>query len=137
MPAIFIGFFITKIFGRNIPAMFTNIVIALTMFILIFIPDNSMYSTVLGVFGTVVANICFAVIYLYTPELYPTSIRNMGLSFNSSASKFGAMIAPFIVNTKPLWIASLIVAVLSFMAAGCCLLVPETKGKKMRDTFEE
>lgn len=37
----------------------------------------------------------FSILFLYTPELYPTNLRNAGIGFSSAFSRLGAIISPF------------------------------------------
>ena len=48
-----------------------------------------------GKFG---ASGSFAVVYLYTAELYPTAIRNTALGTASMMARFGGIIAPLLVK---------------------------------------
>ena len=41
---------------------------------------------------------CTTMAYLYTSELYPTVIRNMGFSLMTTAVRAGAMLAPLVVT---------------------------------------
>ena len=43
----------------------------------------------------------FTVLYIFTPEAYPTSSRSMGLGLNNAFSRMGGMIAPFIAIDLP------------------------------------
>lgn len=64
-------------------------------------------------------------------------MRNMGFSISAAGSKLGATVAPFVATLKPQWIASIIFATLPIIAAVICVLLPETKGKKLSDTIEK
>ena len=52
----------------------------------------------IGKFG---AAACFAIIYQYTAELYPTQIRTTAVGSSSMAGRFGSIIAPIIVVIEP------------------------------------
>ncbi|PZC71534.1 hypothetical protein B5X24_HaOG213178 [Helicoverpa armigera] len=128
---------ITKVYGRKASTICSYMMIGVSMVILIFLPNGTWVSTIFGMIGVMCSCLNFCVIYLYVIELYPTAIRNMGFSLSSSGSKLGAMVAPFLASIQPRWIASLIFAILPFIAAAICLLLPETKGRKLRDTVDE
>jgi putative MFS transporter len=75
----------------------------------------------------------FAVIYTYTPELYPTAIRSTGMGVASSVGRIGGLAAPmiigftyarigfvgvFTITTCVLFLGALAVAVLGMRTAG-------------------
>lgn len=128
---------IAKVYGRKAATMGSFITIGVMMIILLCLQSGTWVSSLFGIIGVLAAFVNFCAVYLYVIELYPTSIRNMGFSLSSSSSKIGAMLAPFLATLQPRWVPSLIFAVLPFIAAVICLLLPETKGRKLRDTVDE
>lgn len=48
----------------------------------------------LGKFGITSA---FSMVYVYTAELYPTVVRNMGVGASSMASRLGSILSPYFV----------------------------------------
>lgn len=87
----------------------------------------------MGVIGFSATFTTFAVLYVYTSELFPTPLRNMSYGLSSMGSKLGAMVAPFIAVLSPHWVPSVIFAVVPFIAAVFCTMLPETKGKTLKD----
>ncbi|XP_059047772.1 solute carrier family 22 member 1-like [Achroia grisella] len=136
IPATLVGMMFNKMFGRKISSLIAFVSIGVSMTILIFIPDDHWASTVFALAGLIAATILFAVIYVQANELFPTPLRNMGFGVSSAGAKVGAMLAPFIVNLHPHWIASMVFAVLPFIAAGFTLTLTETKGVKLKDTID-
>ncbi|KAL9983938.1 hypothetical protein ACROYT_G006187 [Oculina patagonica] len=74
-------------------------------------------------------NMAYSSIYVYSSELFPTVIRNIGMGTSSAAARIGSMSAPYVV-----WLVRYnillpysIVAVLAFVCAGLCFLLHETK----------
>ncbi len=47
-----------------------------------------------GKFGFTMA---YCVIYIYTAELYPTVLRNLGIGMCSSAARIGSITAPYVI----------------------------------------
>eukprot|EP00118_Oscarella_pearsei_P013669 m.111001 g.111001 ORF g.111001 m.111001 type:complete len:557 (+) comp37417_c0_seq4:57-1727(+) len=83
----------------------------------------------------------FQAAYVYTPEVYPTPMRAIGLGMCSSMSRIGAMVTPFIaqvVTRQSIRGAEGAYAGVCLIAGICALLLPvETKGRRMEDTVED
>jgi OCT family organic cation transporter-like MFS transporter 4/5 len=52
----------------------------------------------LSLIGKTGAAGAFASIYVYSAELFPTTVRNSGIGASSCAARLGAMAAPIIAN---------------------------------------
>lgn len=82
----------------------------------------------------------FQAAYVYTPEVYPTNVRAIGLGSCSGVARVGAIITPFIAQVtlhRSMSIAIGIYAGVSLVAMVCALLLPiETKGRIMQDSIE-
>ncbi|XP_035233013.1 organic cation transporter protein-like isoform X2 [Stegodyphus dumicola] len=82
----------------------------------------------------------FDIVFIFTAEIFPTVVRNVGLGSSSSCARIGAMGAPFIRQlgdvTHPL-VPLLVPGALSIISGLLLLLLPETKGEKLPDTLEE
>lgn len=92
--------------------------------------------TLLGKFG---ASAGFAVVFVFTAELFPTSMRNSAVGLCSTCARLGGLLSPYISSlssTDP---------VLPFLVMGCCcclggvaaLLLPETSGLPLPDTIDQ
>merc|ERR550517_897915 len=79
----------------------------------------------------------FQTAYVYTPEVYPTVLRSVGVGSCSGVARFGAMLTPYIAQVlmRQSFQAAVGVYVLVSLAATiCCLLLPiETRGREMKD----
>ncbi|CAH0407459.1 unnamed protein product [Chilo suppressalis] len=118
---------------RKTASISALIACGICMMVLIFIPDGHWCGIVAVTVAYTAITTIFCVIYVQINELYPTPLRNMGFGLSSSGIKLGAMVAPFIANTHPHWIASGIFAIIPIVTIAFCLPLPETKGKSLQD----
>lgn len=98
-------------------------------------------TTSLAMIGKFFITASFAIIYLYTCEVYPTVVRTVGLGCSSMAARVGAIIAPFVKElgeVTHVTVALTIFGVLAILDAVVLLLFgEETRGRDMPDTMEE
>lgn len=86
--------------------------------------------------------VVFACIFVYSTEIYPTSVRSTGLGFCSFCARIGGIISPQIdrLTEDPInciWGPGAVVATLSFMACAVSFMCPETLGMKVLETMDE
>jgi len=86
----------------------------------------------------------FQVVYIYTPEVYPTLLRSSGLGMGSSMARVGGMLTPFVAVVLSRQSLTGIQAALSIyggssiVAAVCSFFLPiETMGRPLQDSLEE
>jgi len=86
----------------------------------------------------------FQVIYIYTPEVYPTPLRSSGLGICSAVARIGGMITPYVAvvlsrqSITGALVALSIYGVSSVFAAVCSFLLPiETAGRPLQDSLED
>ena len=91
--------------------------------------------------GKLFATANFALGYVVTAELYPTPVRNSALGLCSLAARVGGIVAPQIVLYFPTFLppysALLLLGLCSILAAPLPLLLQETAGRKLPETWEE
>ncbi|KAK3084315.1 hypothetical protein FSP39_011490, partial [Pinctada imbricata] len=77
----------------------------------------------------------FSFAYIYTGEVYPTSIRTLGIGSASAWARVGAMITPFVAQVlldKSVQAAVWVYGAFGISAAVCAALLPiETKGRDL------
>ncbi|XP_061172477.1 organic cation transporter protein-like isoform X1 [Saccostrea echinata] len=81
----------------------------------------------------------FSVLFLFTPELFPTNLRNVGIGMCSTFSRIGAMISPFagtLARAVP-WAPGTIFALMCFIVTIIALYLPETRGMDLPQTLDE
>jgi len=109
-------------------------------FVCPFIPNETAV-TGLAVAGKFFVSIAFAVIYIFTAELFPTSIRTIGLGLASLCARIGGILFPIIIDffqahkhpEAPL----LIFGVSILVSGGLLFLLPETLNKILPETLEQ
>ncbi|XP_065836694.1 synaptic vesicle 2-related protein-like isoform X2 [Oscarella lobularis] len=85
----------------------------------------------------VLLNGSLCTLWVYTPEVYPTAVRGIGLGSSSSSARIGAMLTPFIAEVllrKSIRASLGIYAGLFLICAVCSLRLPiETKKRSLED----
>ncbi|NXQ33213.1 S22A3 protein, partial [Alaudala cheleensis] len=127
--------------GRRLPFAVSNIVASIACLITAFLPEDIPWlKTTVATLGRLCITIAFEVVYLVNSELYPTTLRNFGVSLCSSLCDLGGIIAPFLLfRLAAIWL-DLPLIIFSILGAVCgflVLLLPETKGISLPETLED
>ncbi|XP_021368677.1 organic cation transporter protein-like [Mizuhopecten yessoensis] len=90
----------------------------------------------IGKFGITAS---FSTVLLYTPELYPTNLRSVGLGLATTCSRMGGMLAPFAgsVANVIIWLPGAVFSVMCLIAVYLTSLLPETLGHELPTTIAE
>ncbi|CAO2824577.1 unnamed protein product [Amaranthus hypochondriacus] len=92
------------------------------------------------------ARICisatFTIVYIYAPEVYPTSVRTTGVGVASSMGRFGGMSCPLVavslVHGCHRTAAILLFEIIIFVSGVCVMLFPfETSGRELSDEVSD
>ncbi|XP_070573792.1 putative transporter SVOPL [Ptychodera flava] len=79
----------------------------------------------------------FNIVYLYTVEVYPTTVRALGLGSGSAIARVGAMITPFVAQvllTYSIRSAMILYAGVCLLASILSITLPiETKGRSIQE----
>ena len=98
---------------------------------------NRTLLTVMLFFIRALSSGVFQAAYVYTPEVYPTVLRSVGVGTCSAMARLGAMLTPNIAQVlmkSSLSSAVGVYVVVALLSAVACLLLPvETKGKELSD----
>ncbi|XP_065069179.1 solute carrier family 22 member 3-like isoform X2 [Rhopilema esculentum] len=95
---------------------------------------------VLGIIGKFCITLSFDAIYTWSLELYPTTIRGVGMGYLQIAARIGSALAPWIAKQLKVVNESLPFALMggmSFISALFLLVLPETVNEKTRETIED
>ncbi|OPJ87920.1 organic cation/carnitine transporter 2-like [Patagioenas fasciata] len=96
----------------------------------------SILLVMLGKFGITSA---FAMVYVYTAELYPTVVRNMGVGASSMASRLGSILSPYFVylGAYDRFLPYILMGSLTVLSGILTLFLPESYGMPLPDTIEQ
>ncbi|KAK2859521.1 hypothetical protein Q5P01_004141 [Channa striata] len=100
--------------------------------------DLPVVVTVIAVLGKFAATASFSTVYVYTAELYPTTLRQNGVGLNSMCARVAGIFAPLIrlLDVYHYTIPMLIYGIIPVTAGGLCLLLPETCNVELQDHAE-
>jgi nitrate/nitrite transporter NarK len=147
IPAIFVAWYSADRLGRRISLCVFHMVAGIPLAIVAFIPATTASGvdllpaiitlTMIAKFGITTS---FALMILYTKELFPTSLRGTGGGISAAFANIGSMLAPFaayLMKTRFYWAPNVCFAIISVVVGGLVLLLPETAKKPLPDTLED
>ncbi|XP_056150124.1 solute carrier family 22 member 16 [Lampris incognitus] len=139
-PSYLVGCFAMDRVGRKRTCAPALLLVGIACMLTMAVPqDIEVLAIILCMTGKFAIAIAFALIYLYTCELYPTIIRSLAVGTGSMMCRVGSVVAPFCVYLSDFWLymPQLIVGILAFVIGVLTLLLPETLGKPLTTTLEE
>lgn len=105
-----------------------------------FVPTSIVWLDI-GLFlvGKLGATCAFGTIYLYTSELYPTSIRTRGVGISSMFGRIGAIVSPYIASLQSTsyWLPMAIFGGCTVLSGCLVCFLPETLGRELPETLAE
>ncbi|XP_061608675.1 organic cation/carnitine transporter 2-like [Phyllopteryx taeniolatus] len=89
-----------------------------------------------GKFGFTMA---FGIVYIYTAEIYPTVLRNLGMGICSSAARIGSITAPYVIylGTYNKVLPYILMGSLTIASSVVNIFLPETLNKDLPETLEQ
>ncbi|XP_044024017.1 solute carrier family 22 member 16 isoform X2 [Siniperca chuatsi] len=140
LPSYLVGCFAMDRIGRKKTCVPALLLAGVACMLIIIVPaDIEALTIALCMTGKFAIAIAFGLIYLYTCELYPTTIRSLAVGSGSMMCRVGSVVAPFCVYLADVWVylPQLIVGILAFIIGLLTLLLPETLGRPLTTTLEE
>ncbi|XP_074596551.1 uncharacterized protein LOC141851688 [Brevipalpus obovatus] len=130
-------------FSRRSLLLTSMIVLMISMFTLIPIAIDHHYIIYRNCIIAIAAffiGIAFSMVYVYTSEVFPTTIRHIAVGSCSTAARIGSISAPFVnelTRETNIRVTMILLGVLSASGALAVLALPETKGREIPDTVDE
>ncbi|ELT96398.1 hypothetical protein CAPTEDRAFT_94722, partial [Capitella teleta] len=129
-------------FGRRIPTCVFHMIAGIPLGAVAFLPFRyKELTTALAMIAKFGISASFAVIVLYTRELFPTNLRYLESTSSAIITTLGGVgtvIAPFAAYATSLsWLPSITFAALSVICGLLSLVLPETAGRPMPQTLED
>lgn len=125
--------------GRRKPLAFAMMVAGVACAVAIPIPkDLIILKAVFPLVGKFCITATFATAYVYSAEIFPTVVRNVGLGTGSTVARIGSTVAPFVNEMGAGTFTSLpdiLYATLSVSSGLLIFLLPETKNEPFMDTL--
>ncbi|XP_078685954.1 organic cation transporter protein-like isoform X1 [Branchiostoma floridae x Branchiostoma belcheri] len=93
----------------------------------------------LSLVGRCSIGVAFTTLTVYTPEVFPTVVRTMGVGVANMSSRVGGILSPFVSLLADVWppLPMLTFGVLSTLGGAGVFSLPETFGIPLPDTLED
>lgn len=138
IPGSFLSAMVVDRFGRKLSMASMLFASCVFLFPLVFSQTDML--TRISLFG---ARLCisasFTIVYIYAPEIYPTSVRTTGIGIASSVGRIGGILCPLVavalVHSCEQTTAILLFELVIFLSGLAVSFFPfETKGCRLSDT---
>ncbi|KAF0311998.1 Organic cation transporter protein [Amphibalanus amphitrite] len=141
VPAVLLAVPLISRVGRRPTTVLTFLLAGAAILCIMAVPAGTAWPKLtLAMVGKFASSAGFAVIFLYTAEFFPTTLRNVGFGASSMCARVGSMAAPYMVDLlSPVhWaIPSCVFGLAGVTAALVALLLPETNGRRLPETVAD
>uniref|UniRef100_H3D5D4 Solute carrier family 22 member 13b n=1 Tax=Tetraodon nigroviridis TaxID=99883 RepID=H3D5D4_TETNG len=139
LPSFLSSYVSNQRIGRRISQTGFLVLGGVTCLLVLAVPqDLPVVVTVVAVLGKYSFTAALSTAYLYTAELFPTSLRQNGMGISSMFACVGGILAPLVglLEVYHPSIPMVICGTLPIVAGGLCLLLPETRNARLQDCVE-
>uniref|UniRef100_UPI00398F1D4D organic cation/carnitine transporter 2-like n=1 Tax=Pristiophorus japonicus TaxID=55135 RepID=UPI00398F1D4D len=140
VPAYTAAWLLLQRFSRRFSLSGALFLGGLVLFFIQLVPSNlSILTTMLVMVGKFVITSAFSMVYVYTAELYPTVVRNMGVGVSTMASRTGSIISPYFVYLGAYneLLPFILMGGLTILSAILVLFFPETINIPLPETIDQ
>lgn len=142
IPGSLLGYFYINYLGRRYILSGLQILSGLACLaagLLVLAPNLWLLQTILALVGKFGATCVFGTVYLYTSELFPTTMRGTAVGFCSTTARVGGIISLLLGGLRQIWapFPMVIMGVVGTIAGFLALFLPETTGLVLPETMEE
>ncbi|XP_074649098.1 organic cation transporter protein-like [Tubulanus polymorphus] len=101
--------------------------------------DYKSVKTALAMIGKFAISASFGIIYVFSAELFPTVVRNVGVGSGSMCARIGGVVAPFITDLNKIWspLPFIVFGAMSLTAGILTLLLPETHHHRLPESIAD
>eukprot|EP00106_Octopus_bimaculoides_P000528 XP_014767970.1 PREDICTED: solute carrier family 22 member 6-like [Octopus bimaculoides] len=119
-----------------------GVALFISVAVLYFGDGSSVYSvlnlifSLLGMFGI---SASFCLIWIYTPEVYPTNLRNIGLGFLTFSGNVGSMVSPYsrlLMDYIP-WLPGTVCSIGCILSFFLLYFMPESQKMQMPSSMSD
>ncbi|XP_075403664.1 solute carrier family 22 member 6-like [Tenrec ecaudatus] len=140
LPFYFLSFWTTKSLGRRLNQMGTMVVSGICIMACALVPLDQLFLRVLlAVLGKGCIAASFNSLLIYIGELYPTVMRQRGLSLLLILANVGSTLSPLLAMTADFYppLPLLMYGAVPVAASSITVLLPETLGQPLPNTVQE
>ncbi|XP_054167878.1 organic cation transporter protein-like [Oppia nitens] len=141
-PAYALCIYLLKQYGRRLPQSSAMLGAGISCLLTIPFISNDMVipRVIFAMIGKFCVTCSFGMIYVYSAEIYPTVVRNVGVGSSSMVGRIGSILAPFVKELgiyTHLTVPFVLFGVISIVDGLMVLLLPETKDRDIPDTIDD
>ncbi|XP_018320845.1 solute carrier family 22 member 3-like isoform X2 [Agrilus planipennis] len=143
VPGTIMCIFIIRKTGRKKTIIFANILTTVSTAAIAFFPKGEYTADwprlILSALVFTGISMSLPAFFLFTGELYPTTLRNAGSGGTIMFSKIGSMVAPFLLTLQSVFesLTVIVLAALGLLTIVFIAPLPETMGKELLETVAD